>query len=116
MVYHTALLELLGGEDLLSLMINANDFYPLYSNGQGLRFTFYGQGEKKSAYLYPMAYNAHSLTFTNTSISPPIMYMVNMEIKPKSSGKLLNSMIVYTPQYLKSTFEVGAEVALSFDR
>ncbi len=56
-VAYGALLNVLGGEDILRLMIDADEFAPVYATNQGLKFTFRSgvERELRSVQFVPMA-------------------------------------------------------------
>lgn len=112
-----ALIERLGGRDLLSLMINAESFKSIYHPDQGLSF-IYKVSDNDCLHKVQFIPNAYSST--SDSFYTPLTYQIRMiveELRGLSSfttAKPYHTVNIQRPETLVRTFEVTAKVTLSF--
>jgi hypothetical protein len=111
-IQHTVLIEALGGEDLLSLMIGAHDFEPYYSrNCIGLQFIF-GEPERW-ALLVPLSVNSFYEAETCYQIGVTVSIeekTLSDKFKPSFSQYVIDDLRELIP-----AFEKMAKVALTFN-
>jgi hypothetical protein len=117
-VKYEVLLETLGGEDLLSLMIGARNFEPYYnSNSTGLQFIFGEPGLEVQ--LVPMAIGS-SATSSFYTADADAYYQLGITVaRPQHTVSDLlrpawNQIVIDDLAKLIPTFEKVAKVALSF--
>lgn len=110
------LLSLLGGRDMLELMIRATNFNYIYYNSQGLTFTYYlpHDDEPMLAKFVPMA-----LGSTGQSYYAPTTYQIVMTVERITGAgfimeKPYHHVTVDSPHHLVKVFEKVARVAVSF--
>jgi hypothetical protein len=127
-VKYLALLETLGGEDLLCLMIGARDFEPYYnSNSTGLQFIF-GEPERQALFV-PMSVAPDNWfegkitigSSTNSFYSAETYYWLGVTVSTENIT-LLDQFKLSFVRYvtgdlteLTEIFEELAKVALSFN-
>jgi len=117
-VTYDALLEVLGGQEWLELMINARDFEPIYHVGkQGLSFTFKVAEDDKlrMAKFTPMAHSSTNDPF----YAPSYKYDLRMTIEALNglSFELVKPYHCVDFQSLDNitrTFEVATNLTLTF--
>lgn len=105
-----ALVENLGGEDVLSMMIGAYDFSPLYYNDEGLQF-FYTRGTDRVLH--------HRATFNPINVEHSLLsgsHSYNIGIRVHHAWDQLNDYtgIAYHPSELIKTFEKVSGLVVGF--
>jgi len=120
-VTYDALLEALGGREMLELMINARDFdcvhRPTGSSRQGLRFTFKVCEEDllRLAVFDPMGYSTTSSSF----YAPTYDYMVRMTVETLNGlsfelAKPYHCVDLTHPENMVKVFEIAANLTVTF--
>jgi hypothetical protein len=116
MIKTEALIENLGGKDLLELMIGASDFGCVYYPDQGLEFRFRprNDGYVYKAQFVPMA---HSSTLDSFYAPPTYELMFTFEQLRGLSFVMVkpyHCVTIHRPETLVKVFETTTKTTLSF--
>ena len=111
-----ALIERLGGRDLLSLMINAESFKSIYHPDQGLSFVYKINDDDC---LHQVQFIPNAYSSTSDSFYAPLTYQIRMVIEELrglsfATAKPYHTVDIQRPETLVRTFETTAKIALSF--
>lgn len=109
-INYIRLAEILGGEDILRLMIEADGFEPIYHNDEGLRFTFRSpmRGRIERVHLIP-----HVVASGSTMIRDPY-YQIRIVLMDDLTGGDQSSVVTDSMDELPRMFERAANVAITF--
>lgn len=115
-ILYDNLLDRLGGQEMLELMIEARDFGPVHYNKQGLRFTFKLQREERlrQAEFIPIA-----ISSTTQSYYAPPTYQIRLVIQTLNGlswelVKPYHNVILEHPDRMVKVFEATTLTAITF--